>query len=62
MDKKYFQNKYRIDSIRLKEWDYSIPWWYFITTNSKDNIIYFGDIVNNKMILNDFGRILEKAG
>ena len=28
---KYYHNKYRVESIRLKGWDYSTPWWYYVT-------------------------------
>ncbi|MBI1937604.1 MAG: hypothetical protein HYS25_05715 [Ignavibacteriales bacterium] len=37
-----FQNKYRIESTRLKEWYYSNPWWYYVTINTKDHKKYFG--------------------
>jgi len=55
-----FQNKYRIESARLKGWDYSTPWWYFITINAKDHICYFGEIKGGEMILNDIGRIIKE--
>lgn len=55
-----FQNKYRIESIRLKGWDYSIPWWYFVTINTKDHKKYFGKIISGKIKLNDFGKIVER--
>ena len=54
-----FQNKYRIESTRLKDWDYSIPWWYYITINTKNHIEWFGKIVNEKMVLNRFGKIVD---
>ncbi|KAF0149942.1 MAG: transposase [Ignavibacteria bacterium] len=28
-----FKNSYKIESTRLKDWDYSTPWWYYITIN-----------------------------
>jgi len=31
-----FKNKYRINSIRLRHWDYSWPAYYFVTTCIKD--------------------------
>jgi putative transposase len=47
-----FRNKYRIESTRLKKWDYSMPGAYFVTivTNNRENL--FGEIKNNKIILN----------
>lgn len=51
--------KYKIESARLKEWDYSKPWWYCITINTKDHKHYFGRIESDKMMLNDLGKIAE---
>ena len=55
-----FKDTYRIESTRLKEWDYSNPWWYYVTINTKNHIEYFGKIINGKMILNDLGKIVEQ--
>lgn len=55
-----FKNKYRTNSIRLKSWDYTNPWWYFVTVCTKNHKEYFGEIKNTKMVLNDIGRIAEK--
>ena len=45
---------------RLKNFDYSQEGYYFITINTKKFISYFGEIKNKKMILNPYGKILEK--
>lgn len=37
-----FQNKFRVESSRLYDWDYSTPWWYFVTINTKNHAEYFG--------------------
>ena len=55
-----FKNKYRIDSSRLIEWDYSTPWWYYITICTKNFRNWFGEIKNGKMILNNMGKIVEE--
>ena len=55
-----YQNKFRIESARLKEWDYSNPWWYYVTICTKNHSCFFGDIVNGEMNLNDFGLVVEK--
>jgi putative transposase len=55
-----FRNKYRIESIRLKEWDYSNPWYYYVTINTKNHIQYFGNILDGKMILNRMGKIVNQ--
>ena len=54
-----FNNKYRIESVRFKDWDYSASAPYFITVCTKDKAHFFGEIQNDEMILNDFGRIVE---
>lgn len=54
---KRYKGKYRNESHRLKGWDYSGNGQYFITINTYDRTCLFGDIVDGKMILNDFGKI-----
>jgi len=54
-----FKNTFRIESARLKEWDYSNPWYYYVTINTKNHIHHFGKVENEKMILNDLGSIVE---
>jgi putative transposase len=39
-----FQNKYRIETTRLKNWDYGSNAMYFITICTKNRAHYFGDI------------------
>ncbi len=55
-----FKNKYRIDSTRLKDYDYSQDGSYFVTICTKERELFFGEVQNNKMILNDLGVIAEK--
>ena len=45
-------------SIRLKNYDYSQPGFYFITICTEDRIHRFGDIVCGNMQLNKFGEIV----
>lgn len=54
------QNKNR-KTIRLKEYDYSEPGDYFITICTKDCLDLFGEIVDNGMILNEVGKIVEQC-
>ncbi|MEW6194881.1 MAG: transposase [Bacteroidota bacterium] len=56
-----YQNKYRIESTRLKEWDYANPWWYYVTVNTKDHKEYFGKVENEKMVLNELGTVANKC-
>lgn len=53
-----YKNKYRIESIRLKNWDYSNSGYYFVTICTKNQEHFFGEINNNEMILSDIGKII----
>ncbi len=52
-----YKNTYRIQSNRLKNWDYSSSGAYFITICTKDKIHYFGNIIDGKMRLSEIGKI-----
>ena len=56
-----FQNRYRIETTRLHNWNYASDGWYFITicTKGRDNI--FGIIEQGIMQLNEYGRIVEQC-
>ena len=47
-------------SIRLKNFDYSASGYYFLTICTKNREYLFGNVVNNEMILNEFGKIVDK--
>jgi len=55
-----FANKYRIKSTRLPQWDYSTPWWYFVTICTSDGVCWFGDVDNGKMNLSKVGEIAQE--
>lgn len=57
MDK--FQDKFRISSNRLHNWDYSKDGIYFITIVIQNRDCILGKIENNKMILSEFGNIVN---
>jgi len=57
MDK--FQNKFRIPSARLQNWDYGWSAAYFVTICTANRECYFGDIQDHKMILSDTGIIAD---
>jgi REP element-mobilizing transposase RayT len=63
---KKFQGKYRIDSTRLKDWDYSTPGGYFITICTMNKIPVLGKVVDGKFRPSPLGIIAsnewEKAG
>ncbi|MEA5078121.1 MAG: transposase [Anaerolineaceae bacterium] len=50
---------YRHRSIRLAEFDYSLPGAYFITVVTHGRACVFGEIGENVMILNEFGNIVK---
>ncbi|MBS7230725.1 hypothetical protein KHA90_06795 [Flavobacterium psychroterrae] len=54
-----FKDKFKIDSKRLKNWDYSGEAVYFITMVTKNRECIFRSIINDKMILNENGQIVE---
>ena len=56
----YNPNIHHRRSIRLKGYDYSQAGLYFITICVKDRACLFGKIVNDEMVLNDAGRMVEK--
>jgi putative transposase len=55
-----FQNKYNVESHRKPNWDYSASAQYFITICCQNQKHYLGKIENHKMILSDFGKIVER--
>jgi putative transposase len=55
-----FKNKYRIDSARLEEYDYASDGIYFITICTQEKEIYFGEVIDGKMVLNEIGKLADK--
>jgi REP element-mobilizing transposase RayT len=59
-----FQNKYRIPSARLKNWDYGNNGAYFITICTQNRDHFFGEIISvvdeNEMQLNEIGKLAER--
>ena len=58
-----YQNKYRIASIRMKNYDYSSNGAYFITIVTKNREHFFGEVVNDKnglsyVSLSEIGKIV----
>ena len=46
-------------SIRLKNWNYENHGYYFVTICVNDHQHLFGEIINNQMILNEYGEIIK---
>ena len=53
-----YQEKYRIKSTRLPNWDYSNSGYYFVTICTKNKAKYFGYIKNEMMCLDQCGSIV----
>ncbi|WP_372645217.1 transposase [Ancylomarina sp.] len=58
MSEKY-KGRYRIESARLKNWDYASSGLYFVTICTANRELYFGDIVNGEMILSAVGELAK---
>lgn len=56
-----YQNKYRIPSARLQDWDYGWNAPYFVTICTQNREHYFGKIGNGKMQLSEIGEIAKKC-
>jgi putative transposase len=54
-----FQNKFRIPSTRLIDWDYRRDAAYFITICTANHTCYFGEIENGKMRLSNVGVLAD---
>ena len=52
-----FQDKYRIESTRLPNWDYASPDYYFVTICCHDHLSRFGNIIDDEICLNPIGII-----
>ncbi len=54
-----YQNKYRIPSARLQNWDYRWNAPYFVTICTKNMDHYFGEIRDGVMDLSEIGKIAQ---
>ena len=55
-----FRNKYRIESSRLKGWDYGSPATYYITICTQNREHYLGEIIDREMHLTELGKQVEQ--
>ncbi len=54
-----FKKRYRTDSHRKLNWNYSANGYYFLTIVTQDRVCNLGEIKNNVMILSEFGEIVK---
>jgi len=52
-----FKDKYRIETTRLKGWDYASAGWYFVTICTRNRELFFGDVIDGEMNLSAMGEI-----
>ncbi len=52
-----YKDRYRLESTRLSDWDYSFIGYYYVTICTQNCIDYFGDLKTGKMVLSEMGRI-----
>lgn len=57
---KFYPDVHKRKSIRLKNYDYSTEWLYFITISVKDKLCLFWNIKNDELKLFDSGKMIEK--
>jgi len=56
-----FRKKYRVESARKKDWDYSLPGRYFVTICTKNKRQYFGRMIQEIMDLSLVGKYAAKC-
>jgi putative transposase len=56
-----FKNKYRIESARLKGWDYRNPGYYFVTIVTRGRVPYFGKVEGDDVRLSAIGEIAAQC-
>lgn len=61
MPKKFFKNKYRVGTIRLKNWDYSKPGIYFVTICTKNRKRSFGNVAHGRIRFTELGRVANRC-
>jgi putative transposase len=55
-----FAEKFRVETARLKNWDYRSPWWYFVTICTLNHNKFFGEIFGDQTNLSKRGFCVER--
>ncbi len=55
-----FKGKYRIESDRLKGWDYGSHGYYFVTICTKNMAHWLGEVSADQIVLSDVGEIVAE--
>ena len=56
-----FREKYRIETTRLRHWNYGCNAWYFVTICVQHRLCVFGEVVDADMKLSEMGEIAAQA-
>jgi REP element-mobilizing transposase RayT len=59
MNDNKFAGKYRIPTARARWWDYADQAAYFVTICTAQREWFFGEVVNDEMVLSELGRVAE---
>ncbi|MCL6098125.1 MAG: transposase [Bacteroidetes bacterium] len=60
LSKKLSSESFGRRSIRLKEYDYAQPGWYYVTICTHNMIQSLGDVKNGKVVLTNAGKIVDE--
>ena len=55
-----FKGKYRVESARLRGWDYTSAGWYFVTLCTRNRECVLGEIVNGVVHLSPIGELVAR--
>jgi len=54
-----YREKYRVESARLKGWDYQARGWYFVTLCAQNHACIFGEVVDGEVRLSRVGLVAD---
>jgi putative transposase len=54
-----FQKRYRVETVRLADWDYRAAGWYFVTICTKSKKCTLGSVIDSRLVLSRAGTIAE---
>ena len=52
-----YKEKYRVDTTRLRGWDYRTPAWYFVTICTRNHVCILGTVAEGRVQLSPAGQI-----
>jgi REP element-mobilizing transposase RayT len=55
-----FKQKYRVESTRLKGWDYTAAGYYYVTICTKNRDCFFGEVIDDDVRLSIIGGIVAE--